>query len=79
METVPGMLIDTCFTYSVRLSMHVSWRTRVAVSSCTVFLMLTVARVREQIVNELRMKIDAESRRAVVAKEIDVADMRFRR
>ena len=49
----PGMSLNAYFTYSVCLSMHVPWRTALAVVffSGTVFLLLTVTRVREQIVN----------------------------
>ena len=49
----PGMSLNAYFTYSVCLSMHVPWRTALAVVffSGTVFLFLTVTRVREQIVN----------------------------
>jgi AGZA family xanthine/uracil permease-like MFS transporter len=49
----PGMSLNAYFTYSVCLSMHIPWRTALAVvffSGC-VFLLLTVTRVREQIVN----------------------------
>jgi len=49
----PGMSLNVYFTYSVCLSMHVPWRTALAVVffSGTVFLLLTVTKVREQIVN----------------------------
>src|ERR1700733_3989657 len=49
----PGMSLNAYFTYSVCLSMHVPWRTALAVVffSGVVFLVLTVTRVREQIVN----------------------------
>jgi adenine/guanine/hypoxanthine permease len=49
----PGMSLNAYFTYSVCLSMHVPWRIALAVVffSGTVFLFLTVTRVREQIVN----------------------------
>jgi AGZA family xanthine/uracil permease-like MFS transporter len=49
----PGMSLNAYFTYSVCLSMHVPWQTALAVVffSGTVFLLLTVTRVREQIVN----------------------------
>jgi adenine/guanine/hypoxanthine permease len=49
----PGMSLNAYFTYSVCLSMHVPWRTALAVVffSGTLFLLLTVTRVREQIVN----------------------------
>lgn len=49
----PGMSLNAYFTYSVCLSMHIPWRTALAVVffSGTVFLLLTVSRVRAQIVN----------------------------
>ena len=49
----PGMSLNAYFTYSVCLNMHIPWRTALAVVffSGTVFLLLTVSRVREQIVN----------------------------
>jgi adenine/guanine/hypoxanthine permease len=49
----PGMSLNAYFTYSVCLSMHVPWRTALAVVflSGVLFLILTVTRVREQIVN----------------------------
>ena len=49
----PGMSLNAYFTYSVCLSMHVPWRTALAVVffSCVLFLILTVTRIREQIVN----------------------------
>jgi AGZA family xanthine/uracil permease-like MFS transporter len=49
----PGMSLNAYFTYSVCLAMHVPWRTALAVvfMSGTLFLVLTVTRVREQIVN----------------------------
>lgn len=49
----PGMSLNAYFTYSVCLSMHVPWRTALAVVffSGTVFLLLTITQVREQIVN----------------------------
>jgi len=49
----PGMSLNAYFTYSVCLSMHVPWRSALGVVfiSGTVFLILTVTRVREQIVN----------------------------
>ena len=49
----PGMSLNAYFTYAVCLNMHVPWRTALAVVffSGTVFLLLTVTRVREQIVN----------------------------
>lgn len=49
----PGMSLNAYFTYVVCLGMHVPWRTALGViflSGC-VFLILTVTRVREQIVN----------------------------
>jgi AGZA family xanthine/uracil permease-like MFS transporter len=49
----PGMSLNAYFTYSVCLSLHVPWRTALAVVffSGAAFLLLTVTRVREQIVN----------------------------
>jgi adenine/guanine/hypoxanthine permease len=49
----PGMSLNAYFTYSVCLSMHVPWQTALAVVFCSgvLFLILTVTRVREQIVN----------------------------
>ncbi len=49
----PGMSLNAYFTYAVCLSMHVPWQTALAVVflSGTVFLLLTVTRLREQIVN----------------------------
>src|SRR3981189_238439 len=49
----PGMSLNAYFTYSVCLSMHVPWRTALAVVffSGVLFLVLSVTRVREQIVN----------------------------
>src|SRR5208282_814849 len=49
----PGMSLNAYFTYSVCLSMHVPWRTARAVVffSGVLFLVLTVTKVREQIVN----------------------------
>ena len=49
----PGMSLNAYFTYSVCLSMHVPWRTALGVIffSGVFFLILTVTRVREQIVN----------------------------
>jgi adenine/guanine/hypoxanthine permease len=49
----PGMSLNAYFTYSVCLGMHVPWRTALAVVflSGSLFLLLTVTRVREQIVN----------------------------
>ena len=51
----PGMSLNAYFTYSVCLGMHVPWRTALAVVffSGTLFLVLTVTRVREQIVNNM--------------------------
>jgi len=50
---VPGMSLNAYFTYSVCLAMHIPWRTALAVVffSGVLFLILTVTRVREQIVN----------------------------
>jgi AGZA family xanthine/uracil permease-like MFS transporter len=49
----PGMSLNAYFTYAVCLGMHVPWRTALAVVflSGVLFLLLTVTRVREQIVN----------------------------
>jgi AGZA family xanthine/uracil permease-like MFS transporter len=49
----PGMSLNAYFTYAVCLNMHVPWRTALAVVffSGVLFLLLTVTRVREQIVN----------------------------
>src|SRR5258708_23836634 len=49
----PGMSLNAYFTYSVCLSMHVPWRTALAVVFCSgvLLLILTVTQVREQIVN----------------------------
>ena len=49
----PGMSLNAYFTYSVCLAMHVPWRAALAVVffSGVLFLILTVTRVREQIVN----------------------------
>lgn len=49
----PGMSLNAYFTYSVCLGMHVPWQTALGVIffSGLFFLVLTVSRVREQIVN----------------------------
>jgi adenine/guanine/hypoxanthine permease len=49
----PGMSLNAYFTYSVCLATHVPWRTALAVVffSGVLFLILTVTRIREQIVN----------------------------
>jgi adenine/guanine/hypoxanthine permease len=49
----PGMSLNAYFTYSVCLGMHVKWQTALGVIffSGIFFLVLTVTRVREQIVN----------------------------
>jgi AGZA family xanthine/uracil permease-like MFS transporter len=49
----PGMGLNAYFTYQVCLSMHVPWQTALGVVflSGVTFLVLTVTRVREQIVN----------------------------
>ena len=49
----PGMSLNAYFTYSVCLGMHVPWQTALGVIffSGVFFLILTVSRVREQIVN----------------------------
>ena len=49
----PGMSLNAYFTYSVCLGMHVPWRTALGVIffSGLLFIVITVTRVREQIVN----------------------------
>ena len=49
----PGMSLNAYFTYSVCMTMGVPWQTALAVVFCSgvVFLVLTVSKVREQIVN----------------------------
>src|SRR5580692_5846982 len=49
----PGMSLNAYFTYSVCIAMHIPWRTALGVVffSGVIFLVLTVTRVREQIVN----------------------------
>jgi AGZA family xanthine/uracil permease-like MFS transporter len=49
----PGMSLNAYFTYSVCLAMHIPWQTALAVVffSGVLFLILTVTRVREQIVD----------------------------
>jgi AGZA family xanthine/uracil permease-like MFS transporter len=49
----PGMSLNAYFTYAVCLNLHVPWQTALAVVffSGVLFLLLTVTRVREQIVN----------------------------
>lgn len=49
----PGMSLNAYFTYSVCLGMHIPWQTALGVVfiSGVLFLILTVTRVREQIVN----------------------------
>jgi len=49
----PGMGLNAYFTYQVCLSMHIPWQTALGVVflSGVIFLLLTVTRVREQIVN----------------------------
>ena len=49
----PGMSLNAYFTYTVCLGMHVPWRTALGVIffSGIAFLILTVTKVREQIVN----------------------------
>ncbi len=49
----PGMSLNAYFTYSVCMAMHVPWRTALGVVffSGVLFLLLTVTRVREQVVN----------------------------
>src|SRR5579863_7548844 len=49
----PGMSLNAYFAYTVCMTMHVPWQTALAVVffSGVLFLVLTVTRVREQIVN----------------------------
>jgi AGZA family xanthine/uracil permease-like MFS transporter len=49
----PGMSLNAYFTYSVCISMHIPWRTALGVVffSGVLFVLLTVTRVREQIVD----------------------------
>ena len=49
----PGMSLNAYFTYSVCLGMHIPWRTALGVVffSGVLFVLLTVTKVREQIVN----------------------------
>lgn len=49
----PGMSLNAYFTYAVCLGMHIPWQTALAVVffSGALFLLLTVTRIREQIVN----------------------------
>ena len=49
----PGMSLNAYFTYSVCIGMHVPWRTALGVVffSGVLFVLLTVTRVREQIVD----------------------------
>lgn len=49
----PGMSLNAYFTYSVCLGMHVPWRTALGVIffSGALFIVITLTRVREQIVN----------------------------
>ena len=49
----PGMSLNAYFTYSVCMAMHIPWQTALAVVffSGLLFLILTVTRIREQIVN----------------------------
>src|SRR5436309_4712189 len=49
----PGMSLNAYFTYSVCLGMHVPWQTALGVVffSGVLFILLTITRVREQIVN----------------------------
>jgi len=49
----PGMSLNTYFTYSVCIGMHIPWRTALGVVffSGVLFVLLTVTRVREQIVD----------------------------
>ena len=67
----PGMSLNAYFTYSVCLAMHVPWRTALAVVffSGVLFLVLTVTRVREQIVNGMPacLKHSTAAERYVIA------------
>ena len=49
----PGMSLNAYFTYSVCIGMHVPWRTALGVIffSGVLFILITVTRIREQIVN----------------------------
>src|SRR4029077_3472338 len=49
----PGMSLNAYFTYSVCIGMHIPWQTALGVVffSGVLFVLLTVTRVREQIVN----------------------------
>ena len=49
----PGMSLNAYFTYSVCLGMHIPWQTALGVVffSGVLFILLTITRVREQIVN----------------------------
>src|SRR5215813_1028341 len=49
----PGMSLNAYFTYSVCLGMHIPWRTALGVIffSGTLFILITLTRIREQIVN----------------------------
>jgi adenine/guanine/hypoxanthine permease len=49
----PGMSLNAYFTYSVCLGMHIPWQTALGVVfiSGALFFILTVTRVREQVVN----------------------------
>ena len=49
----PGMSLNAYFTYSVCLGMHIPWRTALGVIffSGVLFILVTVTKVREQIVN----------------------------
>ena len=49
----PGMSLNAYFTYSVCIGMHIPWRTalRVVFLSGMLFVLLTITRVREQIVD----------------------------
>jgi AGZA family xanthine/uracil permease-like MFS transporter len=49
----PGMSLNAYFTYSVCIGMHVPWRTALGVIffSGVLFILITITRVREQIVN----------------------------
>src|SRR5580700_325442 len=51
----PGMSLNAYFTYSVCIGMHIPWRTALGVVfiSGILFVLLTISRIREQIVNSI--------------------------
>ena len=56
----PGMSLNAYFTYTVCLGMHVPWQTALGAVffSGVLFVLLTVTKVREQIVNGIRNGFD---------------------